>query len=155
MKRINVLITAASRRVPLVRAFRNAVEKSDKGRVITTDINPLSPALYFGHKHHIVPLTTDRYYIPIIESICDVEDVSLVIPTIDDELPIFGNARSRFESVGIRVAISSEKTALICNDKYETFLYCRQNNIPVPETMLAADFAGRKPRFPAIVKPRF
>ena len=43
-----------------------------------------SPALYFGHRHHIVPLTTDRYYIPIIESICDVEDVSLVIPTIEE-----------------------------------------------------------------------
>ena len=48
MKKINVLITAASRRVPLVRAFRTAVEKFGKGRVVTTDINPLSPALYFG-----------------------------------------------------------------------------------------------------------
>ena len=101
MKKVNVLITAASRRVPLVRAFRNAVEKFGRGRVVTTDINPMSPALYFGHKHHIVPLTTDKYYIPIIESICDAEDVNLVIPTIDDELPIFGRSLSRFEQVGI------------------------------------------------------
>ena len=155
MKKINVLITAASRRVPLVRAFRDAVAKFGKGRVITTDINPLSPALYFGHRHHIVPLTTDRYYIPIIESICDAEDVGLVIPTIDDELPIFGSARQRFEIVGIRVAISSEQTALICNDKYETFLYCRKNNIEVPETTLAAEFNARKTTYPVIVKPRF
>src|SRR5207302_6570448 len=97
VKKVNVLITAASRRVPLVRAFRNAVEKFGRGRVVTTDINPLSPALYFGHKHHIVPLTTDKYYIPIIESICDAEDVTLVIPTIDDELPIFGKSLHRFE----------------------------------------------------------
>jgi len=155
MKKINVLITAASRRVPLVRAFRDAVGKFGKGRIITTDINPLSPALYFGHKHYIVPLTTDRYYIPIIESICDAEDVSLVIPTIDDELPIFGKARARFESVGIQVAISSEQTALICNDKYETFLYCRRNDIPVPETSLGEDLNIRKIRYPVIVKPRF
>src|SRR5688572_15234410 len=100
MKKINVLVTAASRRVPLVRAFRSAVSKFGKGRVITTDINPLSPALYFGDRHHIVPLTTDRHYIPIIESICDVEDVGLIIPTIDDELPIFGKARARFEGIG-------------------------------------------------------
>src|SRR5438876_12251399 len=123
MKRVNVLITAASRRVPLVRAFRNAVEKSGKGRVITTDINPLSPALYFGHKHHIVPLTTDRYYIPIIESICDAENVDLVIPTIDDELPIFGRALPQFQRAGISVAVSSEQTSNTCNDKYETFLF--------------------------------
>src|SRR5678816_4660840 len=124
MKKINVLITAASRRVPLVRAFRDAVGKFGKGRVITTDINPLSPALYFGHRHHIVPLTTDRYYIPIIESICDVEDVNLIIPTIDDELPIFGRALGRFEQAGIDVAVSKERTSNICNDKYETYLFC-------------------------------
>ncbi len=155
MKKINVLITAASRRVPLVRAFRDAVGKFGKGRVITTDISPLSPALYFGHKHHIVPLTTDRRYIPIIESICDVEGVSLVIPTIDDELPIFGQARSRFESVGVRVAISNEKTGLICNDKYQTYLFCRDNDIAIPETVLAGDLETRRKTFPAIVKPRF
>src|SRR6187399_2114014 len=155
MKKINVLITAASRRVPLVRAFRDAVGKFGKGRVITTDINPLSPALYFGHKHHIVPLTTDRYYIPIIESICDVEDVSLVVPTIDDELPIFGRARERLQSVGIRVAISSEQTGMICNDKYETYQFCLKNDIPVPATTLAADIHSRTFNYPAIVKPRF
>src|SRR5438034_10898882 len=121
MKRINVLITAASRRVPLVRAFRNAVENFGKGRVVTTDINPLSPALYFGHKHHIVPLTTDKHYIPIIEGVCDVEDVNLVIPTIDDELPIFGRSLLRFYRAGIEVAVSSEATSNICNDKFETY----------------------------------
>jgi hypothetical protein len=92
MKKVNVLVTAASRRVPLVRAFRSAVERFGRGRVVTTDMNPMSPALYFGHKHYIVPLTADRNYIPIIEGICDAEDVGLIIPTIDDELPIFGRS---------------------------------------------------------------
>ncbi len=155
MKKLNVLITAASRRVPLVRAFRNAVEKFGKGRVITTDINPLSPALYFGHKHHIVPLTTDRYYIPIIESICDAEDVSLVIPTIDDELPIFGRALSRFHQLGIAVAVSSEETSNICNDKYETYLFCRRNGINTPATRLANEINPNELRYPLYVKPRF
>ena len=54
MKKINVLVTAASRRVGLVRAFRNAVEHNGRGRVITPDINSRSPALYFGHRNHIV-----------------------------------------------------------------------------------------------------
>src|SRR6478672_6456714 len=113
MRKVNVLITAASRRVPLVRAFRNAVEKFGHGRVVTTDMNPMSPALYFGHKHYIVPLTTDRYYIPIIEGICDSEDVNLIIPTIDDELPIFGRCLSQFRLAGIDVAVSSERTSNI------------------------------------------
>jgi carbamoyl-phosphate synthase large subunit len=155
MKRINVLITAASRRVPLVRAFRNAVENSGRGRVITTDVNPLSPALYFGHKHHIVPLTTDRYYIPIIESICDTEDVQLVIPTIDDELPFFGRVIDRFARLGIAVAVSSEQTSITCNDKYETFLFCERNGIRTPATRLAKDVNVSDLRYPVYVKPRF
>ena len=155
MKRVNVLITAASRRVPLVRAFRSAVERFGKGSVITTDINPLSPALYFGHRHHIVPLTTDPYYIPIIESICDVENVGLVIPTIDDELPIFGRARPRFERMGVRVAISKEETGLICNDKYETFRFCERNRIAAPMTRLAGDVDFDTIAYPVYVKPRF
>jgi carbamoyl-phosphate synthase large subunit len=154
MRRVNVLITAASRRVPLVRAFRNAVEKSG-GRVVTTDMNPMSPALYFGHKHYIVPLTTDKYYIPIIESICHTEDVNLIIPTIDDELPIFGRAIARFENAGIDVAVSSERTSNICNDKYETYLFCRANGIKTPETRLASGLDFSQLQYPLFVKPRF
>ena len=155
MKRVNVLITAASRRVPLVRAFRNAAEKFGRGRVVTTDINPMSPALYFGHKHHIVPLTTDKYYIPIIEGICDAEDVNLIIPTIDDELPIFGRSLSRFEQAGIEVAVSSERTSNICNDKYETYLFCESNGINAPATRLGDDVDFGRLQYPVYVKPRF
>jgi len=155
MKKVNVLITAASRRVPLVRAFRNAVEKYGRGRVITTDMNPMSPALYFGHKHYMVPLATDKYYIPILESICDAENVNLVIPTIDDELPIFGRELARFERTGIDVAVSSERTSLICNDKYETYSFCRANGIKTPETSLANDVNFARLHYPVFVKPRF
>jgi carbamoyl-phosphate synthase large subunit len=155
MKRVNVLVTAASRRVPLVRAFRDAVERLGCGRVIATDMNPMSPALYFGHKHHIVPLATDKYYIPIIESICDAEDVDLVIPTIDDELPIFGRALLRFERMGIDVAVSSERTSTICNDKYQTYEFCRGNGINAPATFLSADVDPDQIRYPVYVKPRF
>jgi len=154
MKRVNVLITAASRRVPLVRAFRNAAEKFGRGRVVTTDMNPMSPALYFGHKHYIVPLTTDKYYIPIIEGICDAEDIDLVIPTIDDELPIFGRSMERFRRMGIDVAISSERTSDICNDKYEMYLFCLANGIKTPVTRLAADVDPDRLNYPVYVKPR-
>jgi carbamoyl-phosphate synthase large subunit len=70
-------------------------------------------------------------------------------------LPIFGKARARFESVGVRVAISSEQTGLICNDKYETFLFCRRNGILAPETILAQDINTRSFQYPVVVKPRF
>ena len=155
MKKINVLITAASRRVPLVRAFCSAVRRFGGGRVITTDINPLSPALYFGHKHHIVPLTADHSYIPIIESVCDAEEVNLIIPTIDDELPIFGRVLDRFAQLGITIAASSEQTSTTCNDKYATYLFCQKNRIRTPETRLASHVKFSDIQYPVYVKPRF
>ena len=154
MRKVNVLVTAASRRVPLVRAFRNAVERLGRGRVVTTDMNPLSPALYFGHKHYIVPLTTDGHYIPIIESICDAEDVNLIVPTGDDELPIFGRSLPQFQRAGIDVAVSSERTSIICNDKYETFLFCIANDIKTARTRLPADLDFSGLQYPVYVKPR-
>ena len=154
MKQVNVLVTAASRRVGLVRGFRAAVERFGHGRVITTDINSLSPALYFGHRNHIVPLTTDPEHIPIIESICDVEDIDLIVPTIDDELPLFGRLRSRFEASGVWVAVSSEETGRICNDKYRTYEFAVMNGIQAPRTRKVADFDFDDVQYPVIVKPR-
>ncbi len=154
MKKVNVLVTAASRRVGLVRAFRHAVEKFGKGRVVTTDINSMSPAMYFGHRNHIVPLTTDPGYIPIIESICDVEDIHLIVPTIDDELTILGRERARFEDAGVRVAVSSEETGRICNDKYRTYEFAVQNGIETPTTLLPEELDFEQLQYPVMVKPR-
>ena len=154
MKLVNVLITAASRRVGLVRAFRRAVERFGKGRVITTDINSMSPALYFGHRNHIVPLTSDPEYIPIIESICDVENVHLIIPTIDVELPIFARNRARFEQNDVWVSVASEETTEISNDKYRMYEFALMNGIESPATRLAEDVDFEQIPYPVVVKPR-
>ena len=154
MKPVNVLITAASRRVGLVRAFRRAVERFGKGKVVATDINSMSPALYFGHKNHIVPLTSDPEYIPIIESICDVENIHLIIPTIDDELPIFGRNRPRFERNDIWVAVSGEETTEISNDKYRMHEFALMNGIETPPTRLPEDINFEEISYPVVVKPR-
>ncbi len=48
-KSINVLITAASRRVALIRGFQSALSVLGiDGKVIFTDIDPLSPCLYLS-----------------------------------------------------------------------------------------------------------
>src|ERR1051325_3775330 len=114
-------MTAASRRVPLVHAFRNALRSmGNLGRVIVTDVNPLSPAVHVADRAYRVPLATDPSYLPELLAICEAEGVRLVVPTIDDELPLIGASRDRFREVGAVVASSSEETALLCNDKYAT-----------------------------------
>src|SRR5580765_2183674 len=108
---LNVLVTAASRRVPLIRAFQDALKSSAiRGRVIVTDVNPLSPAVRAAERWYHVPLATAPEYIDAIGGICEREHIGLIVPTIDDELEVFGAARADFESRGIKVAVSDRKS---------------------------------------------
>ena len=60
--RRNVLITAASRRVPLVEASSGRCARP-AARVIVTDVNPLSPAVHVADAAYRVPLATDPGYV--------------------------------------------------------------------------------------------
>jgi len=81
--------------------------------------------------------------------------VNLIIPTIDDELPIFGRVLDRFAQLGITIAASSEQTSTTCNDKYATYLFCQKNRIRTPETRLASHVKFSDIQYPVYVKPRF
>jgi carbamoyl-phosphate synthase large subunit len=149
-----VLVTAASRRVPLVLAFKKALaDLGVRGSVVVTDVNPLSPAVHVADKAYLVPLSGDPGYLDEIETICETESIQLVVPTIDDELEIFGEARSRFLRHGVRVASSSRSTAAICNDKLAACSHLRQQGIRAAETWLP-DALPAAPAFPLFVKPR-
>jgi len=155
MRELNILVTAASRRVALIRAFGKALRRLGlTGKVITTDLNYLSPGLYFGDRHYIAPLTTDAGYIPLIKSICADEKIGLLIPTIDDELPIFGRHRDEFEAMGVRVAISGEQTGRVCNDKHASYHFFRKRGIPFARTWLPGELNREKLEYPLFLKPR-
>jgi carbamoyl-phosphate synthase large subunit len=155
MREINILITAASRRVPLIQGFVHALKALGvRGNVITTDMNTLSPGLYFSTRHYLVPLTTDERYIPFIKSICFKERIHLLIPTIDDELPLFGSFAGSFLEMGVRVAVSGEETGIICNDKYRTAHFLAGKGIPVPRTWLPCELDFGSLSYPLFLKPR-
>jgi len=153
---MNVLITAASRRVPLIRFFKEALEKlNPDGKVITSDINSLSPGLYFSDKFYYAPLCNSPDYIDTIKKICKAENISLLIPTIDEELPIYASLVEEFKRLGIRIIVSSEKAIGICNDKYLTYEYFCENNIPTPLTYMPDKIEFSKLVYPLFIKPRF
>ena len=56
---LNVLVTAASRRVPLIRAFQDALKSSAaRGRGIVTDVKTLSPPVHTPERWYKVPQAT-------------------------------------------------------------------------------------------------
>lgn len=150
----NVLITAASRRVPLVLAFRQALKAlGDPGAVVVTDVNPLSPAVHVADRAYLVPPSQADGYLDEVSRICDYENIRLVIPTIDDELELFGAARSRFLADGVLVAVSDPATARTCNDKLATCERPRANGVAAAPTWLASTLP-HDVAFPLFVKPR-
>ena len=154
MRPLNVLITAASRRVPLIRAFQRALgELGIPGQVIVTDVNELSPGVHVADRAFEVPLSTDPGYLDALASICVGEKVRLLVPTIDDELPLLGGARERFAALGTRVAASDRLTATICDDKYATCHYLASHGLPVAESYLPETLPSEV-TFPVFVKPR-
>jgi carbamoyl-phosphate synthase large subunit len=151
---MNVLITAASRRVPLVQAFRHALDALGvPGRVIVTDVNPLSPAVHVADLAYRVPLAHDPEYLPELLKICEAEEVRLAIPTIDDEVELFGAARQTFADLGVLAACSSQHTAATCNDKYATWRTLADHGIPAARTYLPESLPAQPP-FPLFIKPR-
>jgi carbamoyl-phosphate synthase large subunit len=155
VKSLNVLITAASRRVPLVQAFRRALRHQNvSGSVIATDVNSLSPAVHVAHRAYRVPLSTDPSYLDELEIICEAESIGLLVPTIDDELEMMGRAAERFRRLGVIIASSDERSAAICNDKFETCLYLRAHGVAAAASYLR-DTLPPDVGLPLFIKPRF
>jgi len=155
VRSLNVLITAASRRVALVTAFQRAINRGDvRGRVIATDVNPLSPAIRAADRWYLVPMADEPGYIPTLLDVADGEDIDLIVPTIDDELVLFGESRELFDARDIRVAVSPTATSRVCNDKYETCRVLRQHGIRAAQSWLPGDVPA-SPAFPLFLKPRF
>jgi carbamoyl-phosphate synthase large subunit len=152
---VNILITAASRRVALIRGFAEAlVNSGTDGKVVVTDSDSLSPGIFFSDKYYRVPLSSSPEYIPSIKEVCRKENISLLIPTIDEELPLFGKYREEFREAGVNIPVSDRRVGEICNDKYKTYLFFKENSLPIATTYLPDEVRKIKPKLPLFIKPR-
>ena len=154
MKPLNILMTAGSRRVPLVHAFRNALRTTAAGgRIIVTDVNPLSPAVHVADRAYRVPMANDPGYLTELLAICEAERIRLVVPTIDDELPVIAAGRDQFRELGAITACSEAATSALCNDKYATCHHLREAGVRAVQTWLPDELPSN-PTFPLFIKPR-
>ncbi|MGB2728975.1 MAG: ATP-grasp domain-containing protein [Halobacteriota archaeon] len=153
----NILITSVSRKVWLVKAFKEALKHEGiDGKVISVDVNPLSAGLYVSNKHYLVPSSSDKNFIPTILEICKKEDIKLLIPTRDGELSLFAKNKEKFEKQGTYVMVSNPEVIEICNDKYRFYQFLAANNIPTPKTYLPHQIINfPSAHYPLLVKSRY
>ncbi|MBF0515523.1 MAG: ATP-grasp domain-containing protein [Nitrospirae bacterium] len=154
---MNVLITSASRKVTLVRCFKEALKKEGGGHVYAADISPLSAALYAADGHFLIPRDDDPNFIATLITICEANKVRLIVPTRDEELPIFAEQLDRFRSIGTTVMVAPPQTIAICQDKRLFVNYCQSHGFESPHCYnIAADGGGADSiHYPVFLKPRF
>lgn len=152
---VNVLLTSVGRRVELVRAFRRAYESLGfEGRVVATDVDDLAPAFQAVDQTYIVPRYTDSDYVPALVDICRRENIDVIFPLIDPDIPLLAKHRDHLESTGARVAVVSEEAAQISADKWLAYQFFNRLGLATPKSWLPDDLSDRECEFPLFIKPR-
>lgn len=149
---MNILITSGSRKITLIRAFQQALQQAGPGKVIAVDVSPYAPGLYLADDHYLVPASNSPGFLAHLLDLCDRQQVKLLVPTRDEELPLFAAHAQEFAAVGTHVMVSSPATISLCQDKKQFISFCQANGFAVPKVHadLTTDLV-----FPVFVKPRF
>lgn len=152
---VNVLFTASGRRVELIRAFRKAyVEAGIRGKIVCVDMSPLAPTLYEADAAYIMPPSEHPDYAAILAEVCAREEVHLVFPLIDGDVETLARHRTVVESSGARLIVVSDRAAEIVSDKWLTYQFFRQLEIPTPLSWLPDQLPAGSYHYPLFVKPR-
>ena len=155
---MNILFTCAGRRRYLLKYFKEALQ--DDGVIVATDMQLSAPALSAADFAEKVPAVYAEDYIDTILAICKKYNIEALISLNDLELPILAFQRLRFEELGIKLLISSQRVIDICFDKYETAKFITSIGLRTPKTYidfskaLSAITCGEL-SFPLVLKPRW
>lgn len=153
-KAVTILFLNAGRRVELIRSFRVAFETLKlKGRIITTDISGLAPALYLGTVQYIMPHSSAPNFIKRLCEICEREKVNIIVPLIDPDLGVLAQHRERIEETGAKLLLSDEQVIKTCRDKLATHSFLKEQGFLTPE-VFDVEHAEQEP-FPLFIKPRY
>jgi len=152
---VNVLFTSVGRRVELVRAFRRGLDELGlEGRLVGVDIDPLAAALQVTDERHMVPRFTSEEYIPALLDICAGDDIDLLVPLNDHEMPPLVEHIAEFERLGVRPLVLGPDTYRFTEDKLETYRFFVDLGVPTPETWTPDEANDAGVDFPRFVKPR-
>lgn len=155
---MNVLLTSVGRRAYMVKYFKEAI--CGDGEVHVCNSDDKTVAFHYADKAVVSPLIYDDNYIPFLLNYCEKNRISILISLFDIDLLVLARNKDKFSEIGTKVIVSDEKVIQVCNDKWKTYLFLKENRFHVPKTyltlqkaMLALDSGELK--YPIIVKPRF
>lgn len=155
---MNILLTSVGRRSYLVNYFKEALK--GRGLVHAANSSSLSPAFLCADKCVVTPIIYSDDYIPFLKDYCIKNDINAVISLFDVDLPVLALHRDEFMQLGVNVIVADKDKVDICNDKWRTYLFLRENGFAVPKTFVSLAeaekaFKSGELSFPVMVKPRW
>lgn len=152
---LGILFTCIGRRVSLLNSFRKAAKQLKiKASFFGTDTTELSPALQLSDKGFLVKPIAHAGYITQLLSIVKNNRVKLLMPTVDLDLKLLAQNRSKFAALDCRVLVSSPEVLDICQDKRLTYRFLVRNGFDTPVTMsIRSALSKRNLDWPCFLKP--
>lgn len=155
---MNILITSAGRRGYIIEYFKNAL--GNDGKIYAGNSDIFSAAFFYADEFVVTPLIYDKEYIPFLLHYCEKKQIKAIISLFDIDLLMLARNREKFERRGIALIVSSELVVQICNDKWNTYCFCKKHNILSARTYLSlqeavSDIKDKKISYPVFIKPRW
>jgi len=154
---MNVLLTCAGRRNYLINAFQEALQ--GRGQVFAADCLLEAPALQEADQGFLLPSVTDADYDRELLRLCREQQIGLLIPLNDLELPRLATLTAALSTSGTLAVVSSPEVIERCSDKLVTADFLNKHQIPGPRTYLALDdvldLFQHSDAHSVIVKPRW
>ena len=128
--------------------------------VYKTCINKDSSWLYKDDNSFIVPRSDSAEYIPHIIKLIIEKNIDIFIPAVDSEiLKISKNKKNIELQTGAKVLVGDYDKVKICDDKFKTYCFLKENNFFYPKTIIpktkdSIDEFLSEVNFPIICKPR-
>jgi carbamoyl-phosphate synthase large subunit len=139
----------------LARLFRAALaDLGLPGEVAACDASPLSAAYTEAGSRFLVPRCTDPAFVAELLAACIANDIRLIIPTIDTELPVLAEVREQFAAIGTTIAVSGPRTVAIAQDKSRTHRWLVGAGLPTIAQWDVSDAPDDPSAYPLIAKPR-
>lgn len=155
---MNILLTSVGRRSYLVKYFKDALGSNGTIHVMNSD--PVSPAFLKADKATVSPLIYSKNYIPFLIEYCRVNKIKAIVSCFDIDLPILARNKKKLRDNGVTVIVADEWFVDICNDKWKTYKFLKNNRFNVPKTYLGEASIKNAIRmeeicFPIMIKPRW
>lgn len=155
---MNVLLTSVGRRAYMVKYFKEVL--GTEGQVHVCNSDDLTVAFQYADKSFISPLIYDENYIPCLLHYCKENRIDILISLFDIDLLMLAKHRQAFAEIGTRVIVSDPEFVSVCNDKWKTYLYLKEQGFQVPRTYLTLQkvmlaLESGELQYPIVVKPRF